>query len=40
MKRGSDKKYIHQMYWLPADNLQERVKQDKSLTTSGMSVDF
>jgi phage terminase large subunit-like protein len=29
MRRGSDKKYIRQMYWLPADNLQERVKQDK-----------
>jgi len=29
MKRGSDKKYIAQMYWLPADNLQERVKRDK-----------
>ena len=22
-------KYIAQMYWLPADRLQERVKQDK-----------
>lgn len=29
MRRGSDKKYITQMYWLPADNLQERVQQDK-----------
>ncbi len=29
MHRGSDKKYIHQMYWLPADRLQERVQQDK-----------
>jgi phage terminase large subunit-like protein len=29
MKRGSDKKYITQMYWLPADRLQERVQQDK-----------
>ncbi|MCC8050925.1 MAG: terminase large subunit [Clostridiales bacterium] len=29
MKRGSDKKYITQMYWLPADSLQERVTQDK-----------
>lgn len=29
MKRGSDKKYIAQMYWLPADRLQERVQQDK-----------
>lgn len=29
MKRGSDVKYIAQMYWLPADRLQERVKQDK-----------
>lgn len=29
MKRGSDTKYIAQMYWLPADRLQERVKQDK-----------
>ena len=29
MKRGSDKKYITQMYWIPADRLQERVQQDK-----------
>jgi phage terminase large subunit-like protein len=29
MKRGEDKKYITQMYFLPADNLAERVKQDK-----------
>ena len=29
MRRGSDKKYIRQMYWLPADRLQERVTQDK-----------
>lgn len=29
MKRGGDKKYVAQMYWLPADSLQERVKQDK-----------
>lgn len=29
MKRGSDRKFVTQMYWLPADNLQERVKQDK-----------
>lgn len=29
MKRGSDKKYVVQMYWLPADKLQERVTQDK-----------
>ena len=29
MKRGSDRKYIAQMYWLPADGLQERVKRDK-----------
>jgi phage terminase large subunit-like protein len=29
MKRGNDKKYVAQMYWLPADNLQERVTQDK-----------
>ena len=29
MKRGSDRKYIAQMYWLPADSLQERVKRDK-----------
>lgn len=29
MKRGADMKYIAQMYWLPADRLQERVKQDK-----------
>ncbi|MDY6086612.1 MAG: terminase large subunit [Succiniclasticum sp.] len=29
MKRGDDTKYICQMYWLPADRLQERVQQDK-----------
>lgn len=29
MKRGSDKKYVAQMYWLPADSLHERVKRDK-----------
>lgn len=29
MKRGGDKKYIAQMYWLPADRLTERVQQDK-----------
>ena len=29
MKRDSDIKYITQMYFLPADNIQERVKQDK-----------
>lgn len=29
MRRGDDKKYVRQMYWLPADNLPERVKQDK-----------
>ena len=29
MKRGDDRKYITQMYWLPADKLTERVKQDK-----------
>lgn len=29
MKRGEDKKYITQMYFLPADNLTERVTQDK-----------
>lgn len=29
MKRGDDTKYITQMYWLPADRLQERVQQDK-----------
>lgn len=29
MKRGSDRKYIAQMYWLPADSLRERVKRDK-----------
>jgi len=29
MRRGEDAKYIHQMYWLPADSLQERVKIDK-----------
>ena len=29
MKRGSEQKYVTQMYWLPADNLRERVQQDK-----------
>jgi len=29
MKRGEDKKYIHQMYWLPADSLYDRVRLDK-----------
>jgi len=29
MCRGDDRKYIVQMYWLPADRLQERVQQDK-----------
>ena len=29
MKRGDNTKYITQMYWLPADRLQERVQQDK-----------
>ena len=29
MKRGDDRKYIVQMYWLPADRLAERVQQDK-----------
>ena len=29
MKRGSDVKYVMQMYWIPADRLEERVKQDK-----------
>ena len=29
MRRGEDTKYIRQMYWLPADRLQERVRQDK-----------
>jgi len=29
MKRGDDKKYVVQMYWLPADRLTERVQQDK-----------
>ena len=29
MKPGQDKKYIHQMYWLPSDVLHDRVKIDK-----------
>jgi len=29
MKRGDDKKFVAQMYWLPSDKLQERVQQDK-----------
>jgi phage terminase large subunit-like protein len=29
MKPGDSKKYVTEMFWLPADRLQERVKQDK-----------
>jgi phage terminase large subunit-like protein len=29
MKRGSDKKYVTQMYFIPADRLQERIQIDK-----------
>ena len=29
MKRGDDRKYICQMYWLLTDRLEEYVKQDK-----------
>lgn len=29
MKPGDNKKYVTEMFWLPADRLQERVKQDK-----------
>ncbi len=29
MKRGDDRKFVAQMYWLPSDKLQERVQQDK-----------
>jgi len=29
MKPGEDKKYIHQMYWLPSDSLADRVRIDK-----------
>lgn len=29
MRRDDNRKYISQMYWLPADRLQERVQQDK-----------
>ena len=29
MKRGDDRKFIAQMYWLPSDKLAERVQQDK-----------
>jgi len=29
MKPGEDKKYIHKMYWLPADSLYDRVRIDK-----------
>jgi len=29
MKPGEDKKYIHQMYWLPSDSLHDRVRLDK-----------
>ena len=25
----TEKRYVHQMYWLPEDNLQERVQEDK-----------
>jgi phage terminase large subunit-like protein len=29
MRHGDDRRYITQMYWLPADNLIERVQRDK-----------
>ena len=29
MDKETQKRYIHQMYWLPSDNFEERVKQDK-----------
>lgn len=29
MDKDTQKRYIHQMYWLPSDNFEERVKQDK-----------
>lgn len=29
MKRGDDRKFVAQMYWLPSDKLAERVQQDK-----------
>ena len=27
--RGDDRIYIHQMYWIPEDNLQKRIHEDK-----------
>lgn len=29
MDKDTQKRYIHQMYWLPSDNFEQRVKQDK-----------
>lgn len=29
MNKETHKRYIHQMYWLPRDNFEKRVKQDK-----------
>lgn len=37
MKPGDIKKYMTEMFWLPADRLQERVKQDKFLMTDGLN---
>lgn len=37
MKPGDSKKYMTEMFWLPADRLQERVKQDKFLMTDSLN---
>ncbi len=29
MDKNTQKRYVHQMYWLPSDNFEQRVKQDK-----------
>lgn len=29
MDKDTQKRYIHQMYWLPSENFEQRVKQDK-----------
>lgn len=40
MKRGDDKKYVTQMYFMPADNTAERIKVDKIPMTYGTNADF
>lgn len=29
MRKGDERKYVHQMYWLPHDRLEEHIKSDK-----------